>query len=137
MFGEQGGHISFGYPTKIFMTPLLCSVWHVTWGSILLENPPICPISIIHPCSPDPNPTDFRIWSILESKVGVKKYNSIVSLKRALKAVWNSVEPETVRKCRADARRRFEAGIEAEGGYFEKKGWWVFSIDICNELLLS
>ena len=64
------------------------------------------------------------LWTlefILESKVGVKKYNSIVSLKRALKAVWNSVEPVTVRKCRADARRRFEAGIEAEGGYFEKK----------------
>jgi hypothetical protein len=42
-------------------------------------------------------------------------------LKQALKAVWNSVETETVRKCCADARCRFQAGIEAEGGYFEKK----------------
>jgi hypothetical protein len=57
----------------------------------------------------------------LESKVGVKKYNSIDSLKQALKAVCNSVEPDNVCKCCADARRRFEAGIEAEGGYFEKK----------------
>ena len=71
---------------------------------------------------------DFSIWSILESKVGVKKYNSIDSLKQALKAVWNSVEPETLCKCCADARRRFEAGIEVEGKYFEKKIWCVFSL---------
>ena len=31
----------------------------------------------------------------------------------------NSIEPETVRNCCADARRRFESVIEAEGGYFE------------------
>ena len=37
----------------------------------------------------------------------------------SLEAVWNSIESETVRKCCADARRRFEAVIEAEGGYFE------------------
>ena len=62
---------------------------------------------------------DFSIWSILESKVGVKKYSSIDSLKRALKTAWDSIEAETVRKCCADARRRFEAVIEADGGYFE------------------
>ena len=70
-------------------------------------------------CSPDLNHMDFSIRSILESKVGVKKYNSIDSLKQALKAVWNSIEPETVRKCCADARCPFEAVIEADGGYFE------------------
>ena len=62
---------------------------------------------------------DFSIWSILESKVGIKKYNSIDALKRALKSAWNSIEPETVHNYCADARRRFEAVIEAEGGYFE------------------
>ena len=62
---------------------------------------------------------DFSIWSILESKVEVKKYNSIDSLKWALKAVWNSIEPKTVCKCCADAHRRFEAVIEADSDYFE------------------
>ena len=61
---------------------------------------------------------NFSIWSILESKVGVKKYNSIDSLKRALKAVLNSIEPGTVRNFCADARHRFEAVIEAEDVFF-------------------
>ena len=60
-----------------------------------------------------------EVFSVFESKVGVKKNNSIDSLKRALKAVCNSVEPETVCKCCVDAPSRFEAGIEADSGYFE------------------
>jgi hypothetical protein len=39
-------------------------------------------------------------------------------LKQALKAVWNNIEPGTVRNFCADARRRFEAVIEAEGVFF-------------------
>ena len=66
---------------------------------------------------------DFSIWFILESKVGVKK----LQLNWFIEAsTQSSIEPETVRKCCADARRRFEAGIEAEGGYFEKKNYVCF-----------
>ena len=66
---------------------------------------------------------DFSIWFILESKIGAKKYPTVASLKRALKAAWADLDPELIRKCCADSRRRFEAVVEADGGYFE---WSIF-----------
>ena len=43
------------------------------------------------PYSPDLNPMDYSVWSILESRVCTKSHKSIDSLKRKLKEEWEKI----------------------------------------------
>ena len=48
-------------------------------------------------------------------------HGNVESLKRSLKKVWADLDEETIRNCCANAHKRLEAVVEAEGGYIEKK----------------
>uniref|UniRef100_A0A915D155 Vacuolar protein sorting-associated protein 54 n=1 Tax=Ditylenchus dipsaci TaxID=166011 RepID=A0A915D155_9BILA len=50
------------------------------------------------PRSPDLNPLDFSIWSILEDRVCIKPHSNLESLKRALLVEWDKIEIDTVNK---------------------------------------
>ena len=50
-----------------------------------------------------------------------KTHANVVSLKRSLKKVWADLDEETIRNCSANAHKRLEAVVEAEGGNMEKK----------------
>ena len=50
------------------------------------------------PSSPDINPMDFSIWSILESKVSSKNCQDTASLNNALIACWKDLSEEVVRR---------------------------------------
>uniref|UniRef100_A0A915DAQ7 Transposase n=1 Tax=Ditylenchus dipsaci TaxID=166011 RepID=A0A915DAQ7_9BILA len=52
------------------------------------------------PRSPDLNPLDFSIWSILEDRVCIKPHSNLESLKRALLVEWDKIEIDTVNKIR-------------------------------------
>uniref|UniRef100_A0A914E1U2 Transposase n=1 Tax=Acrobeloides nanus TaxID=290746 RepID=A0A914E1U2_9BILA len=54
------------------------------------------------PSSPDLNPLDYAVWSILEEK-----------------ASWDEISVETLRKIVDDFPKRLKACVEAEGGHFE------------------
>ena len=64
---------------------------------------------------------DFFIWDILARKACEKPHANVESLKRSLKKVWADLDEETIRNCCANAHKRLEAVVEAEGGYIEKK----------------
>ena len=49
------------------------------------------------PPSPDLNPMDFVIWSILESNTCLYYYPRITSLKAKLKHCWGQISSETIR----------------------------------------
>ena len=49
------------------------------------------------PYSPDLNPMDYSIWSILETNACSKSHKSIESLKRSLVAEWEKVPQEVLR----------------------------------------
>ena len=49
------------------------------------------------PYSPDLNPMDYSVWSILESRVCTKSHKSIDSLKRKLKEEWEKIPQEVLR----------------------------------------
>ena len=71
------------------------------------------------PCSPDLNPLDFSIWSILEDKVNSKKYHSIEELKRTLTREWKKI-PEDHLRASVDAfTRRLRSCVSAKGDIFE------------------
>ena len=79
------------------------------------------PKSFWPPSSPDLNVMDFVIWGILARKACEKPHSSEASLKRSLKKAWAELDEETIRNCCANAQKRLEAVVEAEGGYIENK----------------
>jgi hypothetical protein len=79
------------------------------------------PKSFWPPSSPDLNVMDFAIWGILARKACEKPLANVASLKRSLKKAWADLDEETIRNCCANAHKRLEAVVEAEGGYIEKK----------------
>jgi transposase len=72
------------------------------------------------PYSPDLNPMDFSIWSILEAKVSTKKYESVETLKAALRREWAKVPATHVRAACDAFIKRLDAIIRAKGGYIEQ-----------------
>jgi transposase len=73
------------------------------------------------PYSPDLNPLDFSIWSILEAKACAKPHASVASLKRALKKAWNEISLETIAKTVDNFPKRLQTCITSGGGHFEQK----------------
>ena len=72
------------------------------------------------PPSPDLNPMDFAVWSILESNACSSYHQSVTSLKGKLKHWWDKILPETTRaSCNPDTDRLGRV-VEAKGVYNEK-----------------
>uniref|UniRef100_A0A914EAM1 Transposase n=1 Tax=Acrobeloides nanus TaxID=290746 RepID=A0A914EAM1_9BILA len=71
------------------------------------------------PNSPDLNPLDYSIWSILEAKACAKPHKTIESLKRALIKAWNEITLEQLASIIDNFPKRLKACVEAKGGYFE------------------
>lgn len=72
------------------------------------------------PYSPDLNPMDFCIWSILQAKVSTTKYESVAKLKAALHREWNRI-PQSHLRAACDAFvERLDAIIRAKGGHIEQ-----------------
>ena len=69
------------------------------------------------PSSPDLNPMDFGIWSILEQKACTVSHPNVEVLKKKLTESWDQIESETVRAtCTQVIQRRV---IREKGGYIE------------------
>uniref|UniRef100_A0A914E5Z9 DDE_3 domain-containing protein n=1 Tax=Acrobeloides nanus TaxID=290746 RepID=A0A914E5Z9_9BILA len=71
------------------------------------------------PSSPDLNPLDYAVWSILEEKACAKPHPTVESLKRALMKAWDEISVETLKKIMDDFPKRLKACVEADGGHFE------------------
>ena len=71
------------------------------------------------PYSPDLNPLEFSIWSILESKVCATKHRSLDSLKHSLKREWERIPQEIMRKAVDAFMGRLDLVIRAKGGHIE------------------
>uniref|UniRef100_A0A914E7L1 DDE_3 domain-containing protein n=1 Tax=Acrobeloides nanus TaxID=290746 RepID=A0A914E7L1_9BILA len=71
------------------------------------------------PSSPDLNPLDYAVWSILEEKACAKPHPTVELLKRALVKAWDEISVETLKKIMDDFPKRLKACVEADGGHFE------------------
>uniref|UniRef100_A0A914DHK1 Uncharacterized protein n=1 Tax=Acrobeloides nanus TaxID=290746 RepID=A0A914DHK1_9BILA len=76
------------------------------------------PIGEWPPNSPDLNPLDYAVWSILEQKACAKPHSNVESLKRALKA-WNEITLDTLVKIVDNFPKQLKACVDAKGGHFE------------------
>lgn len=71
------------------------------------------------PYSPDLNPMDYSVWSILETKACAKRHQSLESLKQSLQREWDLFTPEKLRPIAENFKKRLDLCIAAKGGYFE------------------
>jgi hypothetical protein len=69
--------------------------------------------------SPDLNPLDYAMWSILDKKKSKRIYRSEKELKRALQKIWKEIPLELCEKIVNNFPKRLQACIDAKGGHFE------------------
>ncbi|KIH58229.1 hypothetical protein ANCDUO_11565 [Ancylostoma duodenale] len=70
--------------------------------------------------SPDLNPMDFCIWSILESEACSTSSPSVQVVKVRLRKAWLKIPQNTLRAACQEYKRRLSLVIKAVGGHFEK-----------------
>ena len=71
------------------------------------------------PSSPDLNPMDYSIWSILQAKACASTHTSVNALKASLCKAWDEIPQETIRAAIEGFRRRLQKVIAAGGGHIE------------------
>ena len=71
------------------------------------------------PCSPDLNPLDFSIWSILEERVNATPHRSVEDLKSKLLREWSKIPDEHVCASVDSFIVRLKSCIKAKGDIFE------------------
>jgi len=71
------------------------------------------------PCSPDLNPMDFSIWSVLEARACSKAHHSVQDLKIALERAWKDIPQDIMRAAAEDVRSRLRQVAAKKGGHFE------------------
>ena len=81
--------------------------------------PEYWPKEVWPPSSPDCNPLDYFMWSVVERDVNRTSHNTIDSLKTKIVAVMTSMEREVVIHAAKRFRSRIEAVIEAAGDFIE------------------
>lgn len=71
------------------------------------------------PSSPDINPMDFSVWSILENEVSKVSHSSVPVLKKALDKAWSNLDAEVVQRACASVTPHLRAVVKAKGGHIE------------------
>lgn len=71
------------------------------------------------PQSPDLNPLDYSIWSVLQEEVQGVSHPNVEALKAHIVKTWEAMDPAYIIKTCQSFRSRVEKVIAAEGGYIE------------------
>uniref|UniRef100_A0A914C729 Uncharacterized protein n=1 Tax=Acrobeloides nanus TaxID=290746 RepID=A0A914C729_9BILA len=69
--------------------------------------------------SPDLNPLDYSIWSLLEADVNAKEHNSTESLKNAISEAFERLPMEVINQAVDNWMKRLDAVIKAKDGHLE------------------
>ena len=92
--------------------------------SILVRSPSpwVLGEGVLAPSSPDLNPMDYSIWSILEVNACVTSHAKVEALKASLKTAWVALSQNVVRAAVEGSERRLEAVARAKRGHI---AWYV------------
>ena len=71
------------------------------------------------PNSPDANPMDYSVWSILQNKACATRHTSEDALKRALQKAWDEIPVELLASIVENFPKRLRAIVAAKGGHIE------------------
>jgi hypothetical protein len=85
------------------------------------ETPAFIPPTLWPPNSPDLNPVDYKIWSVLQERVYKQRVDNVDQLKQRLVEEWGKLEQRVVDGAIKQWRQRLMACVRAGGGHFEFK----------------
>ena len=79
-----------------------------------------CQLTILWPPnSPDLNPVDYSVWSILQEKVYKTRITDLDDLKCRIRTEWAKLDHAVIAAAVRQWRRRLSACVKAGGGHFE------------------
>ncbi|QQP50600.1 Uncharacterized protein FKW44_011649, partial [Caligus rogercresseyi] len=62
--------------------------------------------------SPDLNPLDFSVWSVLKGTTNETSHPNLKALQQAIREAWDDISEEYIRNSCASDRHRVEAVID-------------------------
>lgn len=83
------------------------------------ETPNFIPPTLWPPNSPDLNPVDYRIWSILQERVYRDRITDLEHLKYRIVEEWDKLDHSVIVKSIQQWRKRLLSCVRANGGQFE------------------
>lgn len=69
--------------------------------------------------SPDLNPLDYYVWSVVERVTNKSRHPNVTSLQTAIEAAFANLDKEVLQRACERFRKRILAVIQTEGGYIE------------------
>ena len=85
------------------------------------ETPDFLPPTLWPPNSPDLNPVDYSVWSVLQERVYRSRIADTEELKTRLIDEWAQFDQSIVDAAISQWRRRLSACVQAHGAHFEHK----------------
>jgi len=71
--------------------------------------------------SPDLNPVDYKVWSVLQEQLYKVTVNNVYELHQRIQTVWDELNQRIIDKAIKQWRNRLRTCVEAKGGHFEHK----------------
>ena len=85
------------------------------------ETPDFIPPTLWPPNSPDLNPVDYKIWSVMEEKVYRYRIHDVNELRRRIVDAWDEMDQRVIDESVKQWRKRLRACVDGQGGHFEYK----------------
>ena len=85
------------------------------------ETPDFIPPNYWPPNSPDLNPVDYKIWSVMQEKVYRNRIHDVDELRHRIVEAWDEMDQRIIDESVRQWRRRLRACVTARGGQFEHK----------------
>ena len=83
------------------------------------ETPDFIRPTLWPPNSPDLNPVDYTIWSIMQEKVYKTKIRDVNELRQRIVEAWDEIDQRVIDDSVQQWRQRLRACVNAHGGHFE------------------
>lgn len=83
------------------------------------ETPDFIPPTLWPPNSPDLNPVDYKVWSVLQERVYRSRIRDVDHLRERLLEEWSCFDQRIIDKAVKQWRVRLRACVHADGGHFE------------------
>ena len=104
-----------------YLSTRWCTIAHLEKNSIMVQIklPLILGQKMWPPSSPDLNPLDFSIWSMLKKDACRSEKLSVKHLKKSLQKAWADIPQKKIRAAVEAFRSRLDKVIDANGGQIE------------------
>ena len=85
------------------------------------ETSDFIPPTLWPPNSPELNPVDYKIWSVMQEKVYRSRICDVSELRSRIVEAWDEMDQRIIDESVKQWRTRLRACVAAKGGQFEQK----------------